>query len=51
MLEGSLAAMEHKDKDHVGGLELAETFIFCEFPVDTRLTECKSIAIFVHKGL
>ncbi len=53
MLEASMAAMEHKDRDHAGGLKLAETFIFrgvsCGHQADRM--HIKSIAIFVHIGL
>jgi hypothetical protein len=43
--EGSTAVVEHKDKDQVVGLEIAESFILCGH--QAYKTHIKSIAIFV----
>ncbi len=45
--EGSMAVVEHQDKDQAAGLEVAESFILCGHQ-DFK-THIKSIAVFIHK--
>jgi hypothetical protein len=45
--EGSTVVVEHQDKDHAAGLELAESFILCRH--QAFRTHIKNIAVFVHK--
>ncbi len=47
MYEGSTAVVEHHDKDHVAGLELAESFILCGH--QAFKTHIKNIAVYIHK--
>ncbi len=45
--EGSMAVLEHQDKDQVAGLEMIESFILCGY--QAFKTHTKSFAIFIHK--
>jgi hypothetical protein len=45
--EGSMAVVEHQDKDQAAGLKLAESFILCGH--QAFKTHIKSIAVFIHK--
>jgi hypothetical protein len=44
--EGSIAVMEHKEKDQVAGLEIAESFILCSH--QAFKTNIKKIAVSMH---
>jgi hypothetical protein len=46
--EGSIAIVEHKDKDQVVGLEIAESFILCGH--QAFKTHIKNIAVFMHNN-
>jgi hypothetical protein len=45
--EGSMAVVEHQDKDQAAWLEIADLFILCSH--QAFKTHIKSIAVFIHK--
>jgi hypothetical protein len=45
--EGSIALVEHQDKDQAAGLEMADSFILCIH--QAFKTHIKNIAVFIHK--
>jgi hypothetical protein len=45
--EGSMAVVQHQDKDQVTGLRMADSFILCSH--QAFKTHIKSIAVFIHK--
>lgn len=45
-MEGSIAVMEHKDKDQMARPEIAESFILCSY--QAYKMHIKSIKVFVY---